>query len=436
MNCKIIFSLLFVQFFQLYTKGQSTGHGGTRYVVMFPDGNSPVTRAELLISTLQDTEVRLTSGFPGIDRVLQVRANEGAVVSLPPEIVLNGNKREDKGIIIESDLPIYVYGHSGDDCCAGEGFQAIPVDFWGKEYYTATQYNSTVAVVATEADTEVSVTKGFWGGVTFESVYYGMGENITFNLTAGQTAQLQTPSGYLLGTRVYSNKPVGVISGQYYASPSSRRAKFNQMIEFIPPSSSLGTDFITPPVFNSTYINIYYNNLGADNVISTKGKNVNLSSNLQRRGGSRITAGAANPYHGSSTEPVIVTASPLTISPFMLFIPSLDQYSNNYKFLTPTKANLTHYIVIIVKSQDENGIRLDGNKIYSKIEGVDVLLINDVIYLIISAEVSAGQHQVTHQDPNVKFGLILYGFDDTQSYAYPAGLSLPSASSPAAGMPL
>lgn len=396
-------------------------------MVMFPDGKKPVTRVELLISSLLDTEVRLTSGYPGVDRVLQVKANEGAVVPLPPGIVLDGNEIENKGIIIESDHPIYVYGHSGDECCAGEGFQAIPVDFWGKMYYTATQYNSTVALVATDDNTEVNVTKGFWGGVTFQSKHYGMGENISFTLSKGQTAQLQTPLGYLMGTRVYSNKPVGLISGQFFGSPS--RAKYNQMIEFIPPSNSIGTEFIVPPLFNTTYINLYYSNLGADNVITTKGKNVNLSSQLRKRGVSRITAGASNPYHGSSEKPLIVTAAPFTISPFLLLVPSLDQYSNNYKFHTPTKENLTHYLVFLVKSHDVDQITLDGDTINSKIEGLDVLLVNGVIYLIISVEVSPGQHYVTHVDPNVKFGLLLYGFDDTQSYAYPVGLRLPSVSS-------
>lgn len=393
---------------------------------MFPAGLMPVTRAEVLISSLQDTTVKLRSRFPGVDRVLQVRADAGAVVSLPPEIVLDGNRREDKGILIESDHPIHVYGNSGDDCCAGEGFLAIPVEFLGTEYYTATQYNSTVAVVAAEDNTEVTVTKGFWGGVIFESNFYEMGDNITFNLSAGQTAQMQTPLGYLLGTRVYSNKPIAVISGQYYASPS--RAKYNQMIESIPPTSSIGKDFIVPPLFNTTYITLHYNNLGQDNVVTTKGKNVNLSSKLQKRGGSRITAGASNPYYGSGEKPVILTATPYTISPFMLFVPSLDQYSNDYKFITPTKGNLTHYIVLIVNAKDESGILIDGQKIYSRVESLDALLINDAIYLVISTEVSAGQHYVTHSDPSVRFGLVLYGFDETQSYAYPAGLRLPSPS--------
>lgn len=393
---------------------------------MFPESLKPVTRAEILISSLQDTTVSLKSKFPGVDRVLQVQSDVGAVVSLPPGIVLDGNKREDKGIIIESDHPISVYGHSGDECCAGEGFLAIPVDSLGKEYYTATQFNSTVAVVAVEDNTEVIITKGFWGGVLFESNYYDMGDNITFNLSAGQTAQLQTPLGYLLGTRVYSNKPIGVISGQYYASPS--RSKYNQMIEFIPPASSIGKNFIVPPFFNTTYLTLHYNNMGEDNLVTTKGKNVHRSSKLQKRGGSLISAGASNPYHGFAEKPVILTATPYTISPFLLFVPSLDQYSNNYKFHTPTKPNLTHYIVLLVKSKDESGITIDGQKIYSKVESLDALLINDAIYLVISAEVSTGQHYVTHPDPSVRFGLILYGFDDTQSYAYPVGLRLPSPS--------
>lgn len=398
------------------------GHGGKRHVVMFPAGLKPVTRAEILISSLQDTTVRMKSKFPGVDSVLQVQSDVGAVVSLSSEIVLDGNKREDKGIFIESDHPISVYGHSGDECCEGEGFLAIPVDFWGTEYDIATHINSTVAVVAVEDNTEV-IAKGFWAGVLFESNYYANGDNITFILSAGQTAQLQTPLGYLLGTRLHSNKPIGVISGQYYASPS--RSKYNQMIEFIPPASSIGKNFIVPPFFNTTYLTLHYYNMGEDNLVTTRGKNVNRSSKLQKRGGYMISAGASNPYYGFAEKPVILTATPYTISPFLLFVPSLDQYSNNYKFHTPTKQNLTHYIVLLVKSKDESGITIDGQTIYSKVESLDALLINDAIYLVISAEVSTGQHYVTHPDPNVTFGLILYGFDDTQSYAYPVGLRLP-----------
>lgn len=151
---------------------------------MFLVGLKLVIRVEILIFSLQDIIVRMKFKFLGVDSVFQVQFNVGVVVFFLLEIVLDGNKREDKGIFIEFDYFIFVYGYFGDECCEGEGFLVIFVDFWGMEYDIVIYINSIVVVVVVEDNMEVIV-KGFWVGVFFEFNYYVNGDNIMFIFLVG-----------------------------------------------------------------------------------------------------------------------------------------------------------------------------------------------------------------------------------------------------------
>ncbi|MBU3699124.1 MAG: T9SS type A sorting domain-containing protein [Candidatus Kapabacteria bacterium] len=220
---------------------------GKRYVVAFPQAwastsESPFPQPMMLqISSRTKTKVRVTTPAaineaPRIDKEYILEANR--VLSVPVSVAYMNTKSETKtgfGIVVEADAPIWVttlQQWNGN----GETANHLPVEGWGKNYYTMNFYQdrygtqadgysyrpSQILVIADNDSTVLSYAPAFdtEGGESNPSVRKGATQTVVLN--KGETFLIKSKIDEannkewitdLSGTMIRSSKPVGVISG-------------------------------------------------------------------------------------------------------------------------------------------------------------------------------------------------------------------------------
>jgi len=219
---------------------------GTRYMVAFPQvwaspSEKPLPQPmQLFISSKVDTKVRVQTpaginDASRIDREYTLQANKVLKIPISTNYMnVNSQTRSGYGIFITSKSPISV---STYQAWMGNGELArhLPIDAWGKNYYTANMYQdrygqngdykyrpSQILIIASRDNTVVSYTPT-WdteGGNDAPSVRKGQTQTIT--LEKGETFLIKAKidENYnkdyitdLSGTLIRSNRPIGVISG-------------------------------------------------------------------------------------------------------------------------------------------------------------------------------------------------------------------------------
>ncbi|KAL4231142.1 Thrombospondin type 1 repeat-containing protein [Mactra antiquata] len=142
---------------------------GREFILGFMENRRSRTEVELFITTsrVYDVEVRVTSpkhfdkkGVMVVDEKFTVTSGYIHNLELDPDMASEGTEFASKGIHIEADDEIVVYGTNLEKY-SNDGFLGLPVDVLGTEYYTVVYTPSNddneFLIVATEDDTEVEI---------------------------------------------------------------------------------------------------------------------------------------------------------------------------------------------------------------------------------------------------------------------------------------
>ena len=110
--------------------------------------------------------------------------------------------------------------------------------------------------------------------------------------------------------------------------------------------------------------------------------------------------------------------------PFMMMIPPVEQYSNNYTFVT--QSGFQNAITIIVASPFLNSadVVLNGSSVTSASWTQIYCSTQRVCAYGTRISVSVGRNFIFHRDPTTKLGAFVYGFTQNAGYGYPAGMQL------------
>lgn len=269
--------------------------GGLTYVVAFPDtaGNAIDPRyqsgledgAYVMIYSAVDARVSIRG--MGLDTTVDVRGGSFGVVDLRlidggAPIVDEHCRALAESYRIESPVPIIIYQYLVTRFGA-EAWTPQPVESWGREYYAVTHPGEVVVdiapgtgefgwkgknrsapaeilVVAAYNDTRITIVPN--GQV----LNFCRTENVT--LKAGEVFQIQSFVDTLTvnegmyqpdfgGTRIFSTKPVGVISGNTrsklidYSTQLGHNAYRNMLVEWLAPVDQHGTEFVYLPSWDS-----------------------------------------------------------------------------------------------------------------------------------------------------------------------------------------
>ncbi len=109
--------------------------------------------------------------------------------------------------------------------------------------------------------------------------------------------------------------------------------------------------------------------------------------------------------------------------PFMMIIPPIEQFTNNY--LVRSFTNFTfNYVTMYVASEffQIAQILLDSS-IVTGWQNV-VCSSGEICGHISRTSVSSGDHSICHQNSSAVLGVSVYGFDIDNSYGYPGGIRL------------
>ena len=388
---------------------------------------------------------------------------EAKSVTLPSSFALEDNTVRDKGVWIHAADAITVHGMN-DASNSADGFVALPCYDFQKQNYifyaVSTHYNQTadnssevqlmsqVLLVGCENDTELTITPT----QTIE---------IPSDLVRGRNSPISVPSGGshtiilnrlqtfmfhstldLTGSKVVSSKPIAFFSGHECADVPVGVAACDHLVEQLPPTLAWGRKFFLASSkgksageqyklitsFPTTMVVCYCYSSGG--IVSET-----ISTTLNGTGSSYKFHIAQNMFcNVQASSPVLLVQFAIGASrepseygdPFMMMIPPVEQYRNNYTFVA--QSGFQNAITVTVTSgffnpgnivlNDTSLGSAEWNPIYCSTETDSVCGYGTRV------SISTGRNFIYHRDPNAKLGTFVYGFSHQVSYGYPAGVQL------------
>lgn len=239
--------------------------------------------------------------------------------------------------------------------------------------------------------------------------------------------------GDLTGSHVISNYPVGVISGNKKAVVGNTGGTRDHLTEMLMPVQSWGKNFATVPVPQRTVGDIFRFVASKDNTKVTvtskvNGTVVHQNFTIHHAGDYVQKKFSSSMYsHIQASDPIAVFQFSQTqasahenIDPSMITVPPIEQYGTDYTFTTPeySKGQYQNQFMFIVDSRHKGGLLLDGhhlphNQHYVHIPGTH--LVGGYV------NITVGTHTVSHKNPNMTIGGILFGRAHVESYGFPVG---------------
>ncbi len=261
---------------------------GTLFYVAFPDttGNNMDKRfwcvrgaSGLQLWIFSDTynRVTITSGT-GITAALTVDPGRFKIFDIPTAMIITQpNVRTNQTFRVEAEHPIVMYSYLATE----QGLEAwtpIPVAAWGTDYYAASIPGETVEDIGIAGEREIPSTKrGAPAEILIIAAYNNTHVTITppvgiglagsipvlIPLNAGDAYLVQSRIDTMLeeqddiaGTRIQSDMPIGVLSGNSRARAQREDAGLkdnvekNMLMEWLPPTEMHGTEFAYLPTWD------------------------------------------------------------------------------------------------------------------------------------------------------------------------------------------
>lgn len=391
---------------------------------------SPVT-LQLFITTTETDPVKFAVNATGFSFNGVATHNSSVTVTLPTSLeVTNANERH-KGIHVKAEgvKTIVVYGltyeiHSSDAFLALP-CSRLPVDEY--EYYAitypSTSWSSYILIVACEDNTIVNT-----GASTF------------VNLNRLQTYQISSTND-LTGRRITTTKPVAFFSNQECTNIPAGVVACDHLTEQVPPTSTWGQFFLAASLLgrrSGDLLRIVAAQppttvtVNCTTFVQPVTYSFTAATNWQEF---EITPSSVCSIR-STTAPILVAQFALGAGrdgvgenlgdPFMMMLPPVEQYSNNYVFnVLPTFA--VNYITIYVAPEffQPDRIIVDNDNLNNSLWSRIYCSSNIVCGYITRVNLTtAGEHRLYHLDQDARVGVSAYGFNNFNSYGYPGGLKL------------
>ena len=418
---------------------------GTTFLLMFMDIDGGDDDPEVYITTLSDDPVSVTVSTPlnNYERDLTVSSDQPNLDALTNGVRLVGTGKANKGILITADEPISVWGIN-KEAGATDGFLVLDIGVLGTEYYAVMyapgEYEAQLGMVAVESGTVVDIVvppgSEILAEIGGEEVNLD-GVVLTVELDRLEAFQLQSRQD-LTGTHIYSNQPIAAFSGNKRVEIEGEATTPDHIVSQLVPVRSWGRACAIVP----------FPNRESEDIIRILASETDTEVSIYRNeedGPIQITLQPREHYaYGASSDSLgwIESNNPIQVVQFgkshfaagevgdatMVVVPSVDQYSRKYRFSVPDTFQGDSYddnfALIVVERFKRNGLFLDGEQITDIIDDwVDVPLSNPEL-VAGSVNVGIGTHYISHEEEEVKFEVLLYGYNDDEAYSMPAGMEL------------
>ncbi|MBI1344515.1 MAG: PKD domain-containing protein [Terrimonas sp.] len=370
--------------------------------------------------------------------------NDCRLYSVPPSFGGTGGEGVfDRGIHIESDVPIVAYAHTFGSASSG-ATMLMPTDTWGYSYISinskqryANNCFSWAYVVANHDNTVVEITPSV---LTRNGKPPGVPFNVTLN--KGQIYQIiganPTNGSDALEVSGTKFKSIGNAAGECYPvaafSGSSRTTNpiscgsgggdnDNQQLF---PTQAWGKRYLTTPTSRSTSANQFMTN--SYKVL------VKDPTTVVKRNGVVLTGLQAGAYYffESTTADDILADKPIMVAQFMtgggcmgggvgdpemIYISPIEQGIKRIGFYRNTRENITvNYLTMVVPTAAVGSIRIDGSATFD----YSYVHPQAANYTVVVKRWSAAQAQCIVTCDSA-FTAITYGLGSVESYGYNAG---------------
>ncbi len=376
---------------------------------------------QLFVSTPEPNPTSFAVTATGYSYTGTATNHSTTVVTLPRSLEVTSSTQRNKGVRVKAqgERKLVVYGISYQQFTT-DAFLALPctnlaVDNY--EYYGITQATrdvSDILLVGCENQTLVTTPSG------------------SFTLNQQETYLITRTD--ITGYKVTSNKPLSFFSNHRCPFVPSGQCCCDFLTEQIPPTFTWGRAFFSASLRGRTSGESY-------KVITSQSSTIvrvkctssqDLTYNLATPGSFQEFRISSNNFCSiESNFPILVMQFALANAidsvgdPFMMMIPPVEQYSNNY-VLNVLSSFSTNYITIYVatKFYQSNQIFVD-NASQQSASWTAVRCVNNTICgYITRVALAAGEHRLYHQNPDARVGVSAYGFNNYNSYGYSGGLKL------------
>jgi hypothetical protein len=376
-----------------------------------------------------DTNANFTVSVPGLAFTQSSNVTAGTITSIVVPITAmlsTADGIEDRGIHVTSDQTISVYGLNQFPESTDASF-ILPTASLGQDYMVMSyesvhanqgRFGSEFGVVAVADTTTVTVTPSVTVGTRAAGTPY------TVTLNQGEAYQLRSsvtgPEGDLTGTIVESDKPVAVFGGVGAANIPINTEAADHCFDQMPPVSAWGQRHYTVPLGGRANGDTFRYLACQDNtsvfVDDVLVATLDSGEFFEQILTSNSTVNADKPIlvmqyaNGNSYDSI-------TGDPFMMMIPSHEQFLSSYIMATPAAGFATNFVSIVVPSAAVSQLSMDG-------VALDPTLFTQIgtsTFVGGSVPIALGAHRFQAPQP---FGVFMYGFNDYDSYGYAGGMSL------------
>ena len=376
-------------------------HFGKEFFLTFSNTRYTVKNIQLNIVAIVDTAVTISSSTPGVNRTIQIDATTGTAVDLPAALVQQSTGKQENGekiVQVKADSYISISALTFVPNVGSDGYLAIPSSKLGTSYTFYGENTGIASLVALHDDTNVTITMSDYTN-----------KSSTF-ITLSQYQSYAFTCGNCWGN-VKATRPIALRYGSVWACcvASYHRAS---LIEEAFEVSNIPLTFIIPGFSNSTIQAVRF----------VSATDMEIRTDLSRLSGIyRYFYLKAAKYFNTNQSASCTYSG----NDFSTIIPPVTSYTNFYRFLTPSVTNFTHHAAIMVLTPNKDGIRVDNSP--PNVAREETVLVDSLSYSVLYLNITDGQHDITHTQPSVNFGVILYGFavGERGSYGYPGGMKIP-----------
>ena len=308
-------------------------------------------------------------------------------------------------------------------------YYAASIDFIG--YHLQALHSNDVSIMkitALVSNTEIRIAPSQDVNINGFDVLYG--DEISFLLNASETITVSS-SEDLTGSRVIANRAVSFYSGHYCASGETTNCSI--LNEQIPPYNSWGNTFILHTNINGLGGNVFKiitSDVGADVLLNcttdgTTYETININLGFRKNWHLFIYIG----YYCTvkSDENILIIhfresdSSPPLMDTFMTIIPALVHFEDSY--VLNAHEGFNNYIAITVKDTDptSNSLMINNNPVKQSWEMIEL---NGDKYYFTTLMLTAGRYALAFSGNDVRFEAIIYGSNENDTFALPAGMRL------------
>uniref|UniRef100_A0A914VUS6 IgGFc-binding protein N-terminal domain-containing protein n=1 Tax=Plectus sambesii TaxID=2011161 RepID=A0A914VUS6_9BILA len=322
---------------------------------------------------------------------------------------------EDKGIRLQSDLPVAVYAHAEVyDGSSADSFLVIPAIHLGTQYVAVTStyplYPNMIAVVAYQDNTRVTI------------------GNQTVTINALQVASVASWT-FLSGTVISGNKPFAAISGCTCGDVNIANCNYEAVM--LLPVVGWGTQFVAIPFVYLT-TNWYQVVANTNNAVVSADSTTIATLNAGEYRKFQIGAALVTSNHPVQLIQIgqsVWDGHNFISGPFFLQLPSTDKMSSSSVLFQPTGfientsvGHFSYFLRIVTNLAGAGTIQLDGTAI-GALQFKHLPLSNFYYYELTTSNTT---HRLTTNNPATHYFLISYTYGDVEGCGFVGAFDLPS----------